>query len=160
GSLKGNKEAIAETIENNVRSKIIKEHLNDPAFYEKMSRLLNEIISARKAKAMEYEEYLKQIAEFASWVQAGQEQDLAEPLKKSPALRALYNNLKDRPISGNLQDDEHPLYGEAHEPILRLAMHIDRTVKAVRPNGWRDHAPKESIIKRALFEILGDKSEV
>jgi type I restriction enzyme R subunit len=39
GGLKGNKDAVAETIENNVRSKIIKEHLNDPAFYEKMSAL-------------------------------------------------------------------------------------------------------------------------
>ena len=51
GGLKGNKDAIAETIENNVRSKIIKEHLNDPAYYEKMSALLDEIIAARKAKA-------------------------------------------------------------------------------------------------------------
>ena len=32
GGLKGNKDAIAETIENNVRRKIIKEHLNDPAY--------------------------------------------------------------------------------------------------------------------------------
>ena len=54
GGIKGNKDAIAETIENNVRSKIIKEHLNDPAFYEKMSALLDEIIAARKAKAIEY----------------------------------------------------------------------------------------------------------
>ncbi len=51
GGMKGNKDAIAETIENNVRSKIIKEHLNDPAYYEKMSALLDEIIAARKAKA-------------------------------------------------------------------------------------------------------------
>ena len=72
GGLKGNKDAIAETIENNVRSKIIKEHLNDPAFYEKMSALLDEIIAARKAKAIEYEEYLKRIAELAKKVQAGQ----------------------------------------------------------------------------------------
>ena len=43
--LKGNKNAIAETIENNVRSKIIKEHLNDPAYYDKMSALLDEIIA-------------------------------------------------------------------------------------------------------------------
>src|SRR6185312_943476 len=63
GSMKGNKGAIAETIENNVRSKIIKEHLNDPAFYEKMSALLDEIIAARHARAIEYEEYLKRIAE-------------------------------------------------------------------------------------------------
>ena len=33
GGLKGNRDAIAETIENNVRRKIIKEHLNDPAYY-------------------------------------------------------------------------------------------------------------------------------
>ena len=42
--------AIAETIENNVRSKIIKEHLNDPAYYDKMSALLDEIIAARKPR--------------------------------------------------------------------------------------------------------------
>ena len=46
--MKGNKEAIAETIENNVSSKIIKEHLNDPAYFEAMSALLDEIIKARK----------------------------------------------------------------------------------------------------------------
>jgi hypothetical protein len=39
GGMKGNRNAIAETIENNVRSMILKEHLNDPAFYEKISAL-------------------------------------------------------------------------------------------------------------------------
>lgn len=60
-TLKGNPSAIAETIENNVRSKIIKEHLNDPAFYDKMSAQLQELIELRKGKAIEYEDYLKQI---------------------------------------------------------------------------------------------------
>ena len=32
GGLKGNKNGVAETIENNVRRKIIKEHLSDPAY--------------------------------------------------------------------------------------------------------------------------------
>ena len=41
-----NKEAVAETIENNVRSKITKERVADPAFYNKMSTLLDEIIAA------------------------------------------------------------------------------------------------------------------
>src|SRR6266508_2299162 len=85
---------VAETIENNVRSTIIKEHLNDPAYYEKMSALLDEIITDRKAKAIEYEEYLKRIAELAKRVEAGLAEDTPEPLKKSAALRALYNNLK------------------------------------------------------------------
>ena len=51
---------LQRSIENNVRRKIIKENLTDPAYYEKMSALLDEIIATRKAKAIEYEEYLKQ----------------------------------------------------------------------------------------------------
>jgi type I restriction enzyme R subunit len=65
GEMKSIKTAIAETIENSVRKKIIKEHLADSAFFEKMPALLNEIIPARKAKAFEYEEYRKRIAELA-----------------------------------------------------------------------------------------------
>jgi type I restriction enzyme R subunit len=94
GGLKGNRNAIAETIENNVRRKIIKEHLSDPAYYETMSALLDEIISLRKSRAVEYEEYLRRIAELARRVEAGLAEDTPEPLQRSPALRALYNNLK------------------------------------------------------------------
>ncbi len=63
--IKGSKVAVAETIENNVRQKIIKEHLIDPAFFEEMSKLLDVIIKERKANAISYEEYLKKIAALA-----------------------------------------------------------------------------------------------
>ncbi len=107
GGLKGNKNAIAETIENNVRSKIIKEHLNDPAYYEKMSALLDEIIAARKAKAIEYEEYLKRIAELAKKVEAGQAEETPEKLD-TPGKRALYNNLEPRTRTLALEDRRRP----------------------------------------------------
>jgi type I restriction enzyme R subunit len=138
GGLKGNKIAIAETIENNVRRKIIKEHLNDPAFYEKMSTLLDEIIAARKAKAIEYEEYLKRIAELSKKVQAGQSEETPETLN-TPGKRALWNNL-----------------GQ-NEP---LALKIDTAVRDVRPDGWRGVAPREQTIKAALYDILHDVAEV
>ena len=94
GGLKGNRNAIAEAIENNIRRTILKEHLTDPAYYDKMSTLLDEIIAVRKAKAIEYEQYLRRIAELAQNVEAGLAEDIPEQLKRSPALRALYNNLK------------------------------------------------------------------
>ena len=100
GELKGNQEAVAETIENNVRSKIIKEHLNDPAYYEKMSALLEEVIAARKAKAIEYEEYLKRISELAKQVEAGQIEETPEQLN-TPGRRALYNNLNQNEDPGH-----------------------------------------------------------
>jgi len=104
GGLKGNKTAIAETIENNVRSKIIKEHLNDPAYYDKMSALLDEIIKARKAKAIEYEEYLKRIAELAKRVEVGVAEETPKKLD-TPGKRALYNNLSQTRVRGHRAHD-------------------------------------------------------
>jgi len=153
GGLKGNKNAVAETIENNVRRKIIKEHLSDPAYYEKMSALLDEIIAARKAKAIEYEEYLKRIAELAKKVDAGVAEDAPEQLRKSPALRALYNNLKKAsgtPSEGTVSGDS----------VLDLAERLDTAVKRVRHDGWRGVQAREQGIKRALNEILQDEVEV
>jgi type I restriction enzyme R subunit len=138
GGLKGNKNAIAKTIENNVRRKIIKEQLNDPAFYEKMSALLDEIIIARKAKAIAYEAYLKRIAELAKRVEAGQAEETPKALN-TPAKRALYNNLN--------QNEE-------------LALSIDATIRKTRPDGWRGIQAREQVIKAALFDVLRDVGEV
>lgn len=160
GGLKGNRNAVAETIENNVRSKIIKEHLNDPAYYEKMSALLDEIIAARKAKAIEYEEYLKRIADLVKQVEAGHEDDISEVLKKSPALRALYNNLQNQ---GGYSEDlakESDEYVTPHDKVLALALRLDETVKRVRSDDWRGIEPRERVIKKAIHDVLNDVDEV
>jgi len=160
GGLKGNKNAVAETIENNVRSKIIKEHLNDPAYYEKMSALLDEIIAARKSKAIEYEEYLKRIADLVKQVETGHEDDILEVLKKSPALRALYNNLQNH--WGKYEDlaEESCEYIVPSDQVLELSLKIDEAVKHVRSDDWRGIEPRERVIKHALYQILPDEKEV
>lgn len=158
--LKGNKNAVAETIENNVRSKIIKEHLNDPAYYEKMSALLDEIIAARKAKAIEYEEYLKRIADLVKQVEAGHEDDISEVLKKSPALRALYNNLQNHGKKFEDQVEENGEYIVPNDQALDLALRLDETVKRVRSDDWRGVEPRERVIKQAMYDILHNVEEV
>jgi type I restriction enzyme R subunit len=162
GGMKGNKNAIAETIENNVRKKIIKEHLNDPAFFEKMSALLDEIIAARKAKAIEYEEYLKRIAELAKRVEAGQAEDTPETLD-TPGKRALYNNLMQETSIDHIGSviDAMTSYGsEISKKTLDLALRIDETVKSTRPDGWRGVQAREQVIKGELYGILQDVDEV
>jgi type I restriction enzyme, R subunit len=163
GGLKGNRNAIAETIENNVRRKIIKEHLSDPAYYETMSALLDEIITARKAKAIEYEEYLKRIADLAKKVEAGLAEDTPEQLKKSPALRALYNNLKKArgaPARADRVVEAPGKYAASGDPLLDLALKLDAAVRRVRPDGWRGVQAREQVIKAALYDILRDEAEV
>lgn len=159
GGLKGNKDAIAETIENNVRSKIIKEQLSDPAFYDKMSALLDEVIAARKAKAIEYEQYLKRIAEIVKQVGAGKSDDTPEQLN-TPGRRALYNLLTQGRAGGSPGVAQPMAAYAANGDALALAIKIDATVRHARPDGWRDVKPKENVIKTALHEILQDMNEV
>jgi len=136
--IKGSKEAVAETIENNVRQKIIKEHLIDPAFFEEMSFLLNEIIRERKANAISYEEYLKKIAVLAKKVNEGKS-DITPDALNTPAKRALYNNLS------------------LNEP---LALSVHESICQYRPDNWKGNETKELIIKGKLYEVLGDEKEV
>lgn len=133
-----NERAIAETIENNVRQKIIRDNLIDPAFYEKMSKLLDEIIKERNAKAINYEKYLSKIAELVKTVTEGKDPGLPPEIKTN-AQRALYNNLnKD----------------------LDLAMSIDKKIMDVKPDDFRGNEQKERVIKGAIYEIVKDVNEV
>ena len=162
--LKGSKTAVAETIENNVRSKIIKEHLNDPNYYAKMSALLDEIIKFRKEKADQYEEYLRRIADLAKQVNTGHADDTPEQLKKSPAIRALYSNLKRpdiAPAAPHHAAEAQAVYLVSGDPVLTLAVKIDAAVRTTRPDGWRGIQARENVIKRALLPLLGhDVAEV
>lgn len=159
--IKSSRDAIAETIENNVRSKIIKDHLNDPAFYDRMSTLLDELIASRHQKAIDYEAWLKQIAELANRVESGRAEETPSQLN-TPGRRALYNNLKlDRVghVDLDLSDDPAGYEGQ-QDKRARLAMAIDEAVRGVRPDGWRGVTAKENVIKKALFEVLRDADEV
>lgn len=161
--MQGNQQAIAETIENNVRSKIIKESLTDPAYFEKMSALLNEIIKLRKERAIEYEEYLKRIADIATKVQTGPADPTSGKLD-SPGKRAIFNNLQNSPVlhAVKVAEADAP-YGPAdsdEDPAVALALKIDKAVRLARPDGWRGVQAKELVIKRTLYDTLKDVDEV
>ena len=159
--MRGDREAIAETIENNVRKKIVKENLTDPAFYERMSRLLDEVIADRKAKALAYEDYLNRIAELIKRIGEGKAEDTPAALD-SPAKRAIYNKLKN--LRSILKSAGVKEAGESYETgvdaTLELALRVDNTIKRVRPDGWRGVQTREEVIKASLFGILQDPDQV
>jgi type I restriction enzyme R subunit len=166
--IRGNRNAVAETIANNVRSKIIKEHLNDPAYYDTMSALLGEILADLKAQRISYEEFLKRMADLARKVQAAQADDTPAKLN-TPGKRALYNNLM-LDLKGTDADtaatttghDPQSLYGtDGVGQLIERVIRIDDTVRRVRPNAFRGNRAKENVIKAALLPLLGhDVSEV
>ena len=136
--LKNNKKGIAEAIENNIRSHLIKNRYIDPKFYEDMSKLLNDIIEQRRAGALEYQEYLARIARLAEKVQSGEIKKNPDRIN-TPELRALYNSL-DR--------DE------------QAALDLDNEIKEKAPDSWRDNRAKEEQIKQIIYGVCGNEEEV
>jgi type I restriction enzyme R subunit len=130
--MQGNQGATAETIANNVRTKIIQDQHLDPAFFERMSQLLAELIKRRKENAITYEEYLQKIAELAKQANAGQLDDTPEIINSS-GKRALYNNL---------DKDE------------KLVFLLDNTMKVNSPADWRGNTAKENVVKRNIYQAL------
>ena len=146
-NLKGNQQAIAETIENNVRSRVTKEKMSDPAFYERMSSLLEEVIADRKARAIAYEEYLCRIAEIVKTIDEGKTSDTPVELD-SPGRRAVYNVLK--------KED----YLQHRSDVIAATLKIDETMRQASPDGWRGVQAKEQVIKSALYDIVQDVQQV
>ena len=72
-------------------------------------------------------------------------------------MRAVYDNLQT--IAAQLPPAVMEQSGETDDPMLNLALRVDRAVKTSRPDSWRGHAPRENVIKSALLTALGGNVE-
>ena len=148
--IRKNREAMAETIENNVRRLIIDETGINPRYYEKMSELLEALIRQRKQEAIDYKEYLTQIVDLTRKTSRPETQASHPAGINSPALRALFDNL---PVVGErrAQYDAIPPVDDREAKALAL----DRAVRRVKKADWRGNRIKEREIRNAIHAELG-----
>jgi type I restriction enzyme R subunit len=131
------KEAVAETIENNLRKVIIDEQPINPKYYEKMSKLLDALIAERREQALKYEEYLAKIVALTKKAQdPASGTDYPESLN-TPAKRALYDNL---------DKDE------------ALAVALDAEIRQTKKDDWRGNKFKEKEVRIAVRKHVPDEA--
>lgn len=135
-SISGDREAMAETIENNVRRLIIDEMAVNPKYYEKMSELLDALIEQRRQEALEYKEYLRRIVELTRQAARREEQIRYPTGIETSAQQALYDNLA--------QD-------------AMLAIRLDEKIRAVKKADWRGNKFKEREVRNAIASVLETK---
>ncbi len=135
--ISNSKEAMAETIENNLRRVIIEEMPINPNYCEKMSELLDTLIQERQNQAQEYEQYLARIIELARQVQNPTGGTAYPKSLNTRARRALYDNL------GN---DE------------QLAIALDDAIQRTKKDGWRGNRIKEREVRYAIRKVLQDEA--
>jgi type I restriction enzyme R subunit len=136
--IRKNQEAIAETIENNVRKLITDETPTNPRYYQQMSVLLEELVRQRKQADLEYQEYLKKIIALSRKVRDPGESDQYPNSADTRGKQALYDNL-------NKDKDK--------------ALSVHKAIIASRGDDWRGHFLKERRIKIAIKKVLGDVSD-
>ncbi|HBN5387271.1 TPA: HsdR family type I site-specific deoxyribonuclease [Citrobacter freundii] len=133
--MRGNQEAMAEAIENNVRRTIVDENPVNPKYYEKMSVLLDELIALRRQQAISYQEYLEHVRELAKQVkhpQSGSKSTYPASID-TLAKKALYDNLG--------QDEV-------------LVIKIDTAVRHTKKADWYGDRFKEREISFAIAEEI------
>lgn len=133
--IRSNPEAIAETVENAISSKIVEKHLLDPKYFEKMSQLLFELIEQRKKGALQYKEYLAKAAELIKKVKSGKSDETPSTIK-TIGMRAIYNYLD------NNED-------------LTIACEI--AIQNSKKEGFRENIQKQNEIKEAIYEVIKDE---
>ena len=135
-SVKKNKQLVAELVQNNVRRLIVDERPINPRYFDKMSELLDALVDRLRQEAIDYREYLKEVAELASRV-ANPKESGAYPSPIDTSLkRALYD------------------YFEKKETI---ALIVYRAVRESAQDGWRDNLMKTRKVFLAVKSALGDR---
>ena len=133
-------ESAAEAIENNIRKKVVQKIVINPAYYSKMSEVLEQLILDRKRGVIAYKQLLARYLELAKNISKPEENErYPESIRKSGAMRAFYDNC-----------------GENEE----LAMRLHKAVMTSKMDGFRNNPTKENRIKRALYQILKDDDMV
>lgn len=133
-------DSVAETIENNIRREVVEKMVINPAYYSKMSKILEDLILERKKKVLSYKELIERYIELVKNVSKPEDNTkYPETVRASAAMRAFYDNC-----------------GEDEE----LAMKLHNAVLVSKLEGFRNNPVKEKKIKRAIYAILKDEAEV
>ncbi|GCE20934.1 restriction endonuclease [Dictyobacter kobayashii] len=137
-----NKGAMAETIENNLRKVIINEQPLNPAYYDNMSILLDNLIKKRQEEAMDYKRYLDELTNLANKVKNPNDNtDRPYPdALKTPGQKAIYDQLA--------AYDSRTTNQEA------IAKALDSAVRNIRKDSWRNNYAKEKEVRIEIRKVL------
>ncbi|MDE0186220.1 MAG: HsdR family type I site-specific deoxyribonuclease [Candidatus Poribacteria bacterium] len=157
GGLKGNPNAAAATIDNNVRRLIIDRTPVNPIYYEEMSKLLDALIQQRKQEAIDYQTYLSRIVQLTKQIDTYGAQSPYPPEIRNGAQRALFDNIKITNLSAiaeTLGQNESPLSREIRG---QMSIAVDEAILNSREDDWRGHRLKERKILRAMARVIAEE---
>jgi len=137
-NIRNNERYVTETLAANMRKMIINERHANPAYYDKISELLHQLLQEQKEGKIQYKELIEKL--IAAIQEMRNRKETAYPSQIDTAgKQALYDNL---------------------DKDIELTLRLDNTVKTNAKHGWRDHnvPAKMKQVRHVVSQVLQDFS--
>ena len=137
-NIKNNERSVAELLAANMRKMIISERPNNPAYFDKMSDILNKLLQEQKDGKMQYKELIEKLIEKLKESRSASKTKYPKSID-TKGKQALYDNL--------CSDEE-------------LALRVHEVVKSNARDGFRDMdgsgLRKMKALRKAVENVLND----
>ena len=142
----------ADTIAHRTKKTITEKMDEDPAFYRRFSKILEEAILAFREKRLSDAEYLKRVTEVMNSVLNRTGDAVPAPLEGHDVAKAFYGAVEDA-LEAIKADKE-----AGEELAVEAALRIDEAIKTLRVVNWVHNVDVENQMRNAIDDILYDAS--
>lgn len=121
-----------------MRALLIEKKSQDPAYFESLSELLENLIEKRKNNNISLEEYTEQISEIAKKIQNTAAMDLPTEIN-SPEKRALYHFF---------------------DKNIELALTLNDIIQREAQSGWRENTFKTKKLQQKILPFFPETYDI
>ncbi|MFN8586868.1 MAG: type I restriction endonuclease subunit R [Candidatus Eisenbacteria bacterium] len=134
----------AHTIANRVKRAITVHMSEDPVFYERFSKLLQDAIDRFRQERLDDAGFLAEVENIRDRVRDHTDDDVPEPLRHHVVARAYFGVLYRR-----MQE-----IGAGRDDVAELALRVDRIIEGLRIVHWTQNADQVNRMRRELDDEL------
>jgi type I restriction enzyme R subunit len=135
--VRARRESVAEALQANVRSVITSEMPLNPVFYDKMSKLLSDLIDRRRKHALEYESFLRELEAIAVQIHDTSTRTGYPPTINTQGKQAIYDCLEDEDMT----------------------VAVDEALRKEKPDGWQGMKVKERAVEYLIASQVKDEAK-
>ncbi|HOX27457.1 MAG TPA: HsdR family type I site-specific deoxyribonuclease [Candidatus Krumholzibacteria bacterium] len=147
-------EAKADTIAHNTKRVLeVKWQQEDPAFFKKFSRMLQDVIDAFRTGRLQAAEYLKIAGEIMDSVLNRTGDDVPEVLANHDVAKAYYGSIREVLA-------QHPGNGaDVAERSAEAGLEIERIIEELRKVNWTNDTDAQNRMRQAIEDFLFEFKE-
>ncbi len=150
------KNAVAESIINNVRKTIIRDQLTDPRFYAEMSLLLDDLIKQSRIDTAAYEKFLREAEALVRRIaERGYAEGVPAVLHGNEEATVIFRNLPNILAQAGVAGFAVREGGASEATAMaQLAIRIDQAMLDHAPAGWRGDQAREAEVQNTLNRLV------